>query len=237
MTDSDRLILNVEDQEAIRYAKTRALLRGGFKVLEATSGSEGLECVEAFRPVLVICDVKLPDMSGLEVCRIIKEKHPFIAVLQTSATFVTAQDRATGLDGGADSYLTEPIDPEELLATVRALLRLKTAENELRRERDQRDFIIALSKRHRALETPEAIVRATIEALGQGLKARSVDFYQVLADGAVGLHRTWCAEGGPSASQRSPENPDEALRSRFRAGETVVAHSAAGRLHDRPEAH
>jgi DNA-binding response OmpR family regulator len=129
VTESDRLILNVEDQEAIRYAKTRALLRGGFKVLEASSGSEGLDCVEAFRPVLVICDVKLPDMSGLEVCRIIKEKHPFIAVLQTSATFVTAQDRATGLDGGADSYLTEPIDPEELLATVRALLRLKTAEN------------------------------------------------------------------------------------------------------------
>ncbi len=226
MTDSDRLILNVEDQEAIRYAKTRALLRGGFKVLEATSGSEGLECVEAFGPVLVICDVKLPDMSGLEVCRIIKEKHPFIAVLQTSATFVTAQDRATGLDGGANSYLTEPIDPEELLATVRALLRLKTAENELRRERDQRDFIIALSKRHRALETPEAIVRTTIEALGQWLKARSVDFYQVLADGAVGLHRTWSAEGEPSAPQRSPENPDEALRGRFRAGETVVAHSA-----------
>ncbi len=226
MTDSGLLILNVEDQEAIRYAKTRALLRGGFKVQEASSGSEGLECVEAFRPVLVICDVKLPDMSGLEVCRIIKEKHPFIAVLQTSATFVTAQDRATGLDGGADSYLTEPIDPEELLATVRALLRLKTAENELRRERDQRDFIIALSKGHRALEIPETIVRTSIEALGQWLKARNVDFYQVLADGAVGLHRTWSADAGPSAPQRSPQDPDEALRRRFRAGETVVMNSA-----------
>ena len=102
MTDSGRLILNVEDQEAIRYAKTRALLRGGYQVLEATLGSEGLECVAAFKPALVVCDVKLPDMSGLEVSRTIKEKYPTIAVLQTSATFVTAQDRATGLDGGAD---------------------------------------------------------------------------------------------------------------------------------------
>ena len=147
-------------------------------------------------------------------------------MLQTSATFVTAQDRATGLDGGADSYLTEPIDPEELLATVRALLRMKTAENELRRERDQRDFIIALSKRHRTLETPEAIVRTTIEALGLWLKARSVDFYHVRADDGVDLHRTWSPDGEPSASQRAPENPDEALRSRLRSGETVVARSA-----------
>jgi CheY-like chemotaxis protein len=73
---ADWLILNIDDQQAIRYAKTRALQRAGYKVIEAASGTEGLECVASHSPALVMCDVKMPDMSGLEVCRLIKERHP-----------------------------------------------------------------------------------------------------------------------------------------------------------------
>ena len=121
-------------------------------------------------------------------------------------------------------YLTEPIDPEELLATVRALLRMKTAENELRRERDQRNFIIALAKRHRALETPDGIARVTVEELGPWLNASSVGFFHVLTDGAIDIRWAWSAASG--AAKQSFQDPDEALRSRFQTGETVVINTA-----------
>jgi CheY-like chemotaxis protein len=73
--------------------------------------------------LLVLLDVHLPDMNGLDVCKTIKKRWGHVMVLQTSATFITAADRSRGLEGGADSYLIEPIDPTELVATVGALLR------------------------------------------------------------------------------------------------------------------
>ena len=63
------LILNVDDTEPLRYAKTRILQRGGYRVEEAASGARAMELVEKLRPTLVLLDVKLPDMSGTEVCR------------------------------------------------------------------------------------------------------------------------------------------------------------------------
>lgn len=179
MNNADWLILNIDDQQAIRYAKTRALQRAGFKVIEAASGHDGLACVEEHAPALVMCDVKMPDMSGLEVCRVIKTKHPGTLVLQVSASFVTAQDRATGLDHGADSYLTEPVEPEELIAAVRALLRMKQAESELRYAKERQEFIFSLAEKQRALDAPEAIMEMTAEAIGRRLQANRVGFYRV----------------------------------------------------------
>ena len=75
----------------------------------------------------------LPDIHGVEVSRRIKATHPGIAVLQTSAAVTSPHDRALALDGGADGFLVEPIEPEELLATAQALLRMRGAEQALRR--------------------------------------------------------------------------------------------------------
>src|SRR5579862_2693948 len=158
MNPADWLLLNIDDQQAIRYAKTRALQRAGYKVIEAATGAEGLECVASHSPALVLCDVKLPDMSGLEVCQTIKENFPGTVVLQVSASFVTAHDRALGLDVGADSYLTEPVEPEELVAAVGALLRMKLAEGELRVAIDRQNFIAAVADRQRSLESAETIM-------------------------------------------------------------------------------
>ncbi len=101
--------------------------------MEANTGYEALRKSEDLQPSIVLLDVKLPDISGLEVSGIIKQRWPHIFVLQTSATFVTGADRTRGLEGGADSYLTQPIEPAELVAAVRALLRLRDAEEKLRR--------------------------------------------------------------------------------------------------------
>jgi signal transduction histidine kinase len=129
----DSIILNVDDEEAPRYAKTRSLTHAGFKVVEAATGYQALRMTEDLQPSVVLLDVKLPDISGIEVSGIIKQRWPHIFVLQTSATYVTGADRTRGLEGGADSYLTQPIEPAELVAAVRALLRLRDAEDKLRR--------------------------------------------------------------------------------------------------------
>jgi two-component system, sensor histidine kinase and response regulator len=127
------MILNVDDHEPGRYAKSRLLKQAGYTVAEAASGSQALELAALHRPLLIMLDVNLPDISGLEVCRRIKS-HPDLGstpVLQVSASAITNGDQVGGLDNGADAYLIEPVDPDVLLATVRALLRMRKAEAEL----------------------------------------------------------------------------------------------------------
>lgn len=133
MENHEPLILNVDDDAASLYSKSRILAHSGFSVVEAGTGHEALRKAEQLQPAVVLLDVKLPDISGIEVCGIVKHKWPHIMVLQTSATYTTGADRTRGLEGGADSYLTQPIEPGELVAAVRGLLRLREAEESLRR--------------------------------------------------------------------------------------------------------
>ncbi|BAY29607.1 PAS/PAC sensor hybrid histidine kinase [Nostoc carneum NIES-2107] len=130
MSEPKTIILHVDDNEANRYVVTRILQTAGFTVVEAATGAAGLKAVAEHQPALVILDVKLPDISGFEVCRQIKgnPELAFIPVLQLSASFVQSQDKAEGLDSGADGYLVQPVEPIELLATVRSLLRIRRAE-------------------------------------------------------------------------------------------------------------
>ena len=125
-------ILYADDTEAQRYAVSRVLRRAGFRVLEARTGQQALEMSTA-RPDLIILDVNLPDISGIEICKRVKaeEQTARIPVLQVSATLVSTEARVAGLEGGADAYLTQPIEPQELIATVRALLRVRNAEEQL----------------------------------------------------------------------------------------------------------
>ncbi|AFZ19689.1 response regulator [Allocoleopsis franciscana] len=123
-------ILHVDDNEANRYAVNRMLKRVGFNVIEAATGEAALELVDQARPDLIILDVKLPDLNGFEVCRRLKANPAtaFIPVLHLSASFIESRDKAQGLDSGADGYLAQPVEPIELIATVRALLRIRQAE-------------------------------------------------------------------------------------------------------------
>ena len=97
---------------------------------EAASGGEALRLVGGDNPDLVLLDVRLPDMSGLEVCRRIKA-NPLtsaIPVLQMSASFRDDQSKVAGLECGADGYLAEPVEPALLIATIAAFLRTRKAE-------------------------------------------------------------------------------------------------------------
>jgi len=128
-------ILSVDDNDAIRYSFTRYLREGGYQVIEGRTGEEALQLARR-DPALITLDINLPDIDGYEICRRLKENPETrdIPVLHISASFVEAPDRARGLDGGADAYLAEPIDRLELLATVKALLRMRQAQREARRQ-------------------------------------------------------------------------------------------------------
>ncbi|MBD1864080.1 MULTISPECIES: response regulator [Trichocoleus] len=124
-------ILHVDDNESNRYIVSRILRNAGFIALEADTGQAGLQVVTEQSPDLVILDVKLPDLNGFEVCHQIKTnaKTAFIPVLHLSASFIESRDKAQGLDSGADAYLAQPVEPIELLATIRSLLRIRRAED------------------------------------------------------------------------------------------------------------
>src|SRR5919112_4222574 len=135
-------ILLVDDTEAMRYAKARTLRRAGYDVVEAATGADALALAHQLRPPLVLLDVKLPDFDGIEVCRRLKQDMPDILVLQMSAAFTDSEDRARGLDSGADTYLVEPAEPGELVATVRALLRMREAAQALRASEERYRLIV-----------------------------------------------------------------------------------------------
>jgi len=136
MGDNSALtILTVDDNDAVRYSVSRSLQDGGYRVLEARSGTEALRLAES-QPALITLDINLPDIDGFEVCRRLKGNSSTsdIPVLHISASCVESEHRIRGLKGGADAYLSEPINRQELLATVGALLRLSQAQKEARRQ-------------------------------------------------------------------------------------------------------
>ena len=163
--NGNSLILNVDDSEGARYAKTRILTRAGFKVIEAENGSEALNRAKKESPALILLDVKLPDMNGFEVCRLIKEDPATqsILVLQTSASYIGTADKIRALNGGADNYLFEPIEPEELIANVRALLRLSRVERELRDVDRRKDLFLATLAHE--LRNPLGPIRNAVDLL------------------------------------------------------------------------
>lgn len=130
MNPSQSSILVVDDRPANRYIVVHALKRSGFAVKEASTGKEALELANEL-PKVIVLDVKLPDILGYEVCRRIKAnpQTSHIPVLQLSAAFLSDESKVHALESGADSFLTQPVEPNVLIATVKSLARLHDAES------------------------------------------------------------------------------------------------------------
>ena len=129
------MILVVDDNAPLRYAVARTLARSGFEITEASTGQEALDLISRRPPDLVVLDVNLPDIHGFDVARRLKQDRETAAIpiLHLSASSVQMEDRLEGLAAGADAYLIEPVEPGELVANIRALLRMRDAEAGLQR--------------------------------------------------------------------------------------------------------
>jgi DNA-binding response OmpR family regulator len=114
-------LLFIEDDDAIRLALTLALEDEGYEVREAADGRSGLAAFAEREPDLVLLDLRLPDVSGFEVCRALRSSSivPIIIVTAQTDTY----DLVAGLEAGADDYVTKPVVPKELAARIRAALR------------------------------------------------------------------------------------------------------------------
>lgn len=174
--ETPALILVVDDNATSRYIIGNWLGRAGHTVIEAVDGTHALAVLgtPAAEPLeLAIVDVRLPDMSGFEVCERIKAAPATagVPVIHVSATAIATADRAQGLHRGADAYLTEPIAPTELLATVATALRYARAR---RRAELQAERLSTLN-------------RATLEVYGS---ADELTLAAAVARGASSLLRT-----------------------------------------------
>jgi DNA-binding response OmpR family regulator len=114
-------LLFIEDDDGIRLALSLALEDEGYSVRQAPTGTDGLVDFDAHPADLVLLDLRLPDMSGFDVCRSMRAKSTVPIIMITAQT--DTHDMVAGLEAGADDYVTKPVIPKELAARIRALLR------------------------------------------------------------------------------------------------------------------
>lgn len=138
-------ILIVDDNPMVLFSMAHLLRGEGYTVVEAKDGSECLERARVEQPDLILLDVMLPDINGVELCRKIKASPAtnqlFVALL--SSIEISADSKVMGLEAGADGYITRPIENRELVARVQALLRIRLAESALRKAHDELEKRVA----------------------------------------------------------------------------------------------
>ena len=170
-------ILVVDDEERLRELLRGYLAHAGFRVLQAADGFQALELVRAHNPDLLVLDLMLPSLDGLEVCRQLRTfSDAYVLMLTARAEEL---DRVVGLEVGADDYLTKPFSPRELVARVRAMLRRPRSGGE-RGERttasDQPETLVLGS-----LHIHEARHEATLNGVPLSLTSTEYDLLVVLA--------------------------------------------------------
>ena len=162
-------ILVVDDDPAILQTYSEILRAEGYEVWEAATGQQGLQATREKRPDLVLLDVMLPDLSGMEVCRQIKADAAltdvFVVLVSGAATGVA--NKVDGLGTGADDYLVKPLDCSEFLARLRTIVRLRHTTAALR----------ASEQRHRRLVEilPEAVGLIDLQGRFLGVNPQAVE--------------------------------------------------------------
>jgi DNA-binding response OmpR family regulator len=199
MTSLRRAVLVVDDDDGFRRLVSSLLEQAGYATVEAVAGEEALAAAGRERPSLVLLDVKLPGISGYEVCRRLKEDFGSdLPVFLVSGVRTEPFDRAAGLLIGADDYLTKPVDPDELLARVRKSA-LPTAE--------------AAGTTGSALEQLTDRERHVLRLLAQGLAQQEIARSLVVSNKTVATHIQHVLERDTRGCAASPCMPSLAAAS------------------------
>jgi len=155
--DKKPRILCVDDEPELLSLTSEILRAAGYEVIEASSGNECLSITKKEHPDLILLDVNLPDLNGLDLCRRLKA-DPGLAgtyVVLISGTVISSDMQAEGLDAGADGYIARPISNHELLARIQAIVQIEKAERELRESKERLSFLLK--------ETPAVIYTCDAE--------------------------------------------------------------------------
>jgi len=216
-------VLVVDDTEGNRYTMGRLLRRAGMHVVEAASAAEAYARLAERRPDLVVLDINLPDASGHDVLKAIKSAPDSAAtpVMHVSASFISNADRAFGLEGGADAYLTHPLDPDVFVATARALLRAEDERGRLvHREQEARRAAEGTAARATLLQDLTAALARTMSAaqVSQVVVTRAFSALAALA-GAVAV----VDEDGGTLHVLGSENFPDATRDEWRSYSIAAA--------------
>src|SRR5882762_8284504 len=176
-------ILIADDHEASRLGLGELLSLEGYHVVTADDGEKALQEFQRVQPDLLLLDVNMPKLSGMEVCRRLKgNPHTFLVPIVLITALTAIEDRVNGIDAGADDFLTKPVEREQLLARVRSLLRQKAYTDELERAES---VLFALA---RSIEGKDPYTEGHCERLAE-LSARLGQFIVLEAVQITALRR------------------------------------------------
>jgi len=195
------LILAIDDRED-NLITLCALLGQYFpesEVITSTSAREGIAKAEQLRPDLIIVDYIMPDINGIEACRILRGniKTSSIPIILVTASDTTTSDRVDGLESGADAFLTKPVDETELAAQVKSMLRIKKSEDLLREKNEQLQHLLAdktlklnrTESNYKSLfnSISDAVIIYDLEGYVLEVNGRGLDFLGIAAEDIIGM--------------------------------------------------
>ena len=181
-------ILVVDDEAQFRRALTRSLEGHGYEVREAEDGAGALAESETFRPDVVLLDLMLPDMSGVDVCRELRRRHQMPIIMLSAAG--EERTKVEALDEGADDYLTKPFGMDELLARVRVAQRRGATDRAQQPVLSSGGLVLDVERRSVSLDGSEVRLTPTEYSL---LKYLALNAGKVLTHGMI-LREVWGAE-------------------------------------------
>jgi serine phosphatase RsbU (regulator of sigma subunit)/FixJ family two-component response regulator len=225
VSEKTATVLIVDDSEANRYLLGSWLRRDGYAVAEAATGRDALARLDGID--MVVLDVRLPDLSGTQVCELLKADPATatIPVVQVSAVATAVADRAHGLQRGADAYLAEPIDAEEFLATVTAVLRNSEAR---RKAEEAASRLTALTRVTLAINAAETFERLAHAAAAGAAEIFGVPVGLVLVLPEGPLRRIAVAPGRAPRQMGGQISMAETLADRVLAGAGHATATIAG---------
>ncbi|TZF89710.1 hybrid sensor histidine kinase/response regulator [Cognatilysobacter lacus] len=212
---SNRPILVVDDTNSTRYATVRYLRAAGIDVVEATTGVQALALAPGCGAVVL--DVNLPDLDGFEVCRRLRAGtvNTRVPVVHLSAQRMRDEDKIRGLESGADAYLTHPVEPGVLIATINALLRARAAEHAERLSRERFEAVFRTAPVGIALTAADGQVLELNDEMRRILRtgddAASMPRITALLDALMQRCESCAADGVSAPTAFSPPGFEPAL--------------------------
>ncbi len=179
-------VLIIDDEESIRFGLTKLLNQAGFSVLSAGSAEEGYRVFSSQNPAIILLDLKLPDMEGMDLLRKLKETDDYVSIIMMTA-YGTIETAVSALKSGAENFLTKPIDPDGLLIQLNKTLEIKETQRrsdylKIQQESKAADYFVGKSEKfQRVNDFVQLLARndSTVLILGEtgtgkGLYARMI---------------------------------------------------------------